>query len=106
MWSERILSARADGIYAQMVSGMADWVREFEEQLSRLFALAYRLLGSAGEAEDVVQDSFLRWESADRRGVRMPGAWLARVVTNLCLNRLTEARALREVYSGRGCPSR
>ncbi|MEU0661782.1 sigma factor [Streptomyces lavendulocolor] len=55
-----------------------------------------RLLGSAEEAEDVVQDAYLRWSSADRLVIDHPGAWLVRVVTNLCLNRMTSARALRE----------
>jgi len=75
---------------------------EFEAQRTRLFGLAYRLLGSAHDAEDVVQDAYLRWHGAD--GVRTPSAWLTRVVTNLCLNRLTSARARRERYVGPWLP--
>lgn len=80
---------------------MAD-VEVFEDQRSRLFGLAYRMLGSATEAEDVVQDAFLRWHKADR--VEVPAAWLTKVVTNLCLNRLTSARATRERYVGTWLP--
>lgn len=75
-------------------------VEEFEEQRSRLFGLAYRLLGSAAEAEDAVQDAFLRWSRADRAAIEVPAAWLTRVVTNLCLNRLSSAREARECYAG------
>ncbi|WP_181193270.1 RNA polymerase sigma-70 factor [Prauserella shujinwangii] len=79
-------------------------LREFEAQRPRLFAVAYRLLGSASEAEDAVQDTFLRWHSADRSAVREPAAWLTKVLTNLCLTRLTSARARRESYVGPWLP--
>ncbi|RZQ59930.1 RNA polymerase sigma-70 factor [Amycolatopsis suaedae] len=79
-------------------------VTEFEEQRPRLFGLAYRLLGSAAEAEDVVQDAYLRWSESDRSVIRTPSAWLAKVVTNLSLTRLTSARARRETYVGPWLP--
>ncbi|MFD8234869.1 sigma factor [Streptomyces sp. NPDC059696] len=77
---------------------------EFEVHRPRLFSLAYRLLGSAEEAEDAVQDACLRYIGADRAGIEHPAAWLAKVVTNLCLNRLTSARARRERYVGTWLP--
>ncbi|MEU1853306.1 RNA polymerase sigma-70 factor [Streptomyces sp. NPDC019990] len=77
---------------------------EFEEHRPRLFSLAYRLLGSAEEAEDAVQDAYLRYSGADRAGIEQPAAWLAKVVTNLCLNRLASARARRERYVGTWLP--
>ncbi|MFD5951357.1 RNA polymerase sigma-70 factor [Streptomyces collinus] len=77
---------------------------EFEAHRPRLFSLAYRLLGSAEEAEDAVQDVYLRYSGADRAGIEHPAAWLAKVVTNLCLNRLTSARARRERYVGTWLP--
>ena len=79
-------------------------VTEFEPRRTKLFGLAYRLLGSAAEAEDVVQDAYLRWDRADRAAIGHPDAWLAKVVTNLCLNRLTAARATRERYVGQWLP--
>ncbi|MER5451927.1 RNA polymerase sigma-70 factor [Streptomyces sp. NPDC002766] len=77
---------------------------EFELHRPRLFGLAYRMLGSAEEAEDAVQDAYLRFSGADRAGIEHPAAWLAKVVTNLCLNRLTSARARRERYVGPWLP--
>ncbi|MEU1405206.1 RNA polymerase sigma-70 factor [Streptomyces sp. NPDC005728] len=77
---------------------------EFEPHRPRLFGLAYRLLGSAQEAEDAVQDAYLRFSGADRAVIEHPGAWLAKAVTNLCLTRLTSARARREEYVGAWLP--
>ncbi|MEV6582043.1 sigma-70 family RNA polymerase sigma factor [Streptomyces sp. NPDC051582] len=77
---------------------------DFEEHRLRMFAIAYRMLGSAAEAEDTVQDAWLRWSSAGREDVEHPGAWLAKAVTRLCLNRLTSARARREEYAGPWLP--
>jgi RNA polymerase sigma-70 factor (ECF subfamily) len=79
-----------------------DAVEEFERHRSKLFGLAYRMLGSAEEAEDVVQDAFLRWHQAS--AVESPWAWLAKVATNLCVNRLASARARRESYVGSWLP--
>ncbi|MFC4910006.1 RNA polymerase sigma factor SigJ [Actinomadura gamaensis] len=81
-----------------------DGLEEFERQRGRLFGLAYRLLGSAAEAEDAVQDAYLRWDRADRAQVESPQAWLTKVVTNLCLNRLALARTTRERYLGPWLP--
>lgn len=81
-----------------------DKVGEFEQLRSQMFGLAYRLLGSAAEAEDAVQDAYLRWAGAERDTIESPRAWLAKVVTNLCLNRLTSARAQRERYVGPWLP--
>lgn len=76
----------------------------FEGERARLEAIAYRLLGSAGDAEDVVQDTFLRWQAADREHVEVPAAWLTKVLTNICLNQLTSARAKRVSYVGQWLP--
>src|SRR5690606_28753251 len=76
----------------------------FEASRPRLEAIAYRLLGSASEAEDAVQETFLRWDAADRDRIEVPEAWLTKVLTNLCLTQLTSARARREVYVGEWLP--
>ena len=83
---------------------MTDLVDEFEAHRPALFGLAYRLLGSASEAEDAVQDAYLRLHRADHAAIRSLPAWLAKVVTNVCLNELTSARARRENYSGPWLP--
>lgn len=86
------------------MSVVTESVEEFESHRPRMFGLAYRMLGSASEAEDVVQDAYLRWSGTGRESIDRPGAWLAKVVTNLCLNRLTSARARREQYPGPWLP--
>ncbi|MFF4314296.1 RNA polymerase sigma-70 factor [Streptomyces sp. 900105755] len=79
-------------------------VDRFEAARPRLAAIAYRLLGSASEAEDAVQDTYLRWQAADTARIEVPEAWLTKVLTNLCLNQLTSARARRETYVGQWLP--
>ncbi|MFC0112951.1 RNA polymerase sigma-70 factor [Kibdelosporangium aridum] len=79
-------------------------VELFEGQRARMFGIAYRMLGSAAEAEDVVQDAFLRWHGADHAKIETPSAWLTKVVTNLCLTRLSSARVRREQYVGPWLP--
>jgi RNA polymerase sigma-70 factor (ECF subfamily) len=74
----------------------------FQSQRARLFAIAYRMLGSAAEAEDVLQDAWLRWEAAD--GIDSPPAWLSTVVTRLSLDRLKSAQRTRETYVGPWLP--
>jgi len=81
-----------------------DDVDRFERSRPRLEAIAYRLLGSADEAQDAVQETFLRWHAADIDRIEVPEAWLTKVLTNLCLNQLTSARARRETYVGRWLP--
>lgn len=79
-------------------------IERFEASRDRLASLAYRLLGSAADAEDAVQDSFLRWQAADRDRIEVPEAWLTRIVTNVCLDRLRSARARRERAVGTWLP--
>jgi RNA polymerase sigma-70 factor, ECF subfamily len=69
-----------------------------------LFALAYRMLGSASDAEDVLQDAYLRYSAASRAEVRSPKAYLNTIVTRLCLDRLKAARTTREQYLGPWLP--
>ncbi|MFF0612502.1 sigma-70 family RNA polymerase sigma factor [Nocardia tengchongensis] len=76
----------------------------FEASRNRLASLAYRLLGSAADAEDTVQDAFLRWQAADRDYVEVPEAWLTKIVTNLALDRLRSAQARRERAVGAWMP--
>ncbi|MFE5026265.1 sigma-70 family RNA polymerase sigma factor [Streptomyces sp. NPDC056656] len=79
-------------------------VDRFEAARPRLEAIAYRMLGSASEAEDAVQETYLRWQAADVERIEVPEAWLTKVLTNLCLNQLTSARARRETYVGQWLP--
>lgn len=82
-------------------SGASERARRFDlEHARKLRALAYRMLGSRAEAEDIVQEAWLRWAEVDERTVLNEGAYLSRVVTNLCLDRLRTAAAQRESYVG------
>jgi len=75
----------------------------FEAQRPRLKRLAYRMLGSVAEAEDAVQDAWLRWSRAGE-GVDDPAAWLVRTTTRLCIDRLRAAKAQRDAYRGPWLP--
>ncbi|MEU6232960.1 RNA polymerase sigma factor SigJ [Kitasatospora sp. NPDC047058] len=76
----------------------------FETNRRYLGSVAYRLLGSFSDAEDVLQDAWLRWQSADRTAVADPRAFLTTVVTRLCYDQLGSARARREAYYGEWLP--
>ena len=86
---------------------MSPWtsVPEVEQsERDRLFGLAYRLLGRAADAEDAVQETFLRWAAADQQAIANPAAWLTTVCTRVCLDTLKSARWRRERYVGPWLP--
>src|SRR3954462_7919953 len=76
----------------------------FERLRPRLFGIAYRMLGVRADAEDVLQDAWLRWRDADHAGLQSAEAWLVTVVTRLAIDRLRAARAEREAYTGSWLP--
>lgn len=76
----------------------------FNAHRPELLRVAYRMLGSLSDAEDVVQEAYLRWAEDDRATVRVPAAFLRRVVTRLCLDQLKSARVRRESYRGPWLP--
>lgn len=76
----------------------------FDAARPKLKRVAYRMLGSVADAEDVLQEAFIRWMKADRGTVLEPEAFLRRVVTRLCLDQLKSARNLRETYIGPWLP--
>jgi len=75
-------------------------VEFFEEHRRRLFGIAYRMLGSVADAEDMVQETFLRWQKSRPAEIKSTEAWLVTVITRLCLNHLKSARVQREEYVG------
>ncbi|WP_238163034.1 RNA polymerase sigma factor SigJ [Kribbella capetownensis] len=77
---------------------------DFERLRGRMFGIAYRMMGTATDAEEILQDAWLRWQATDQDSVRDPDAYLARVVTNLSIKQLTSARARRETYVGEWLP--
>ncbi|CAA0101801.1 ECF RNA polymerase sigma factor SigJ [Halioglobus japonicus] len=76
----------------------------FEQQRPRLLSLAYRMLGEIQAAEDIVQESWLRWSAAPVQKILSPTAWLTRVATRLAIDQLRSARQRREVYAGPWLP--
>ena len=81
-----------------------DAATAFDPLRPRLMRVAYRMLGSVADAEDAVQEAFIRWLGADRAAVREPEAFLRRTVTRLCLDQLKSARHRRETYVGPWLP--
>src|SRR5437588_6210926 len=76
----------------------------FERHRGLLFSIAYRMLGSVADAEDALQDAFIRWQRASEADVRSPKAFLVTIVSRLCINHLQSARAQRETYVGEWLP--
>ena len=84
--------------------GHQDAAASFDPLRPKLMRVAYRMLGSVADAEDVVQEAFIRWMGADRSDVREPEAFLRRTVTRLCLDQLKSAQRRRETYIGPWLP--
>lgn len=83
---------------------MSDRLASFQAERRRLTGLAYRMLGSVAEAEDALQDAWLRWQAVEDGRVENPAGFLTQVVTRLCLDRLKAAKARRETYVGPWLP--
>jgi len=79
-------------------------IDEFDQHRSALFGLAYRMLGSVMDAEDILQEAFLRWQNAPESEIRSPRAYLTTIVTRLCVDQLRLARVQRENYVGAWLP--
>jgi RNA polymerase sigma-70 factor (ECF subfamily) len=88
----------------EAVTGLDDAAAVFQSVRPRLFGIAYRMLSSAGEAEDLLQDVWVRWQTTDRGQVRNPAAFLATTTTRLAINELQSARVRRETYIGPWLP--
>jgi RNA polymerase sigma-70 factor (ECF subfamily) len=86
------------------VDALEKATREFVAARPQLFGIAYRMLGSAVEAEDILQDAWVRWQNADRTDIVEPAAFLATVTTRLAINTAQSARARRESYVGPWLP--
>lgn len=78
----------------------------FHQYSRLLFSIAYRMLGSTADAEDMLQETFIRWQEAPNEEIRSPKAFLVAIVRRLCINYLQSARVRRELYIGRSFPER
>lgn len=84
--------------------GDADRLATFNQYRGLIFSVAYRMLGSVADAEDMVQETFIRWQEAAREEIRSPRAFLVTVITRLSINQLQSARVRREEYVGEWLP--
>ena len=84
--------------------GASGNVNTFEELRRYLFAVAYRMVGSVADAEDIVQEAYIRWERTSHDEVESPKSYLSATVTRLCIDHLTSARRRRETYVGPWLP--
>lgn len=101
------MTARRDPLSADTLGSYGlvdDGLSAFVSVRSRLFGIAYRILKTTAEAEDVVQDVWLRWQCTDRSVICNPAAFLATTATRLCLNLAQSARCRRETYVGPASP--
>jgi len=76
----------------------------FDQYRSLLFSIAYRMLGSIADAEDMLQDTFIRWQQSTEDNIRSPRAFLVTIISRLCINHLQSARVQREEYVGQWLP--
>lgn len=93
-----------DGISPESTGAGDDQASVLDRHRPLLFSIAYRMLGSVLDAEDVVQEAYLRWQRAPRAEIRSPKAYLSAVVTRLCIDQLRSAKARREEYVGPWLP--
>jgi RNA polymerase sigma-70 factor, ECF subfamily len=100
------MSSESDKTSAEDPAGIngSNRAAEFERHRRLFFSIAYRMLGSVADAEDILQDAFMRWQQASRTEVKSPKAFLITVVTRLCISHLQSARVRREQYVGEWLP--
>ena len=101
---KRPRDARSGGTAAGAGRSDVGGGQTFDQYRPLLFAIAYRMLGSVMDAEDIVQEAFLRWQAAAGDDIRSPRAFLSAVVTRLCIDQLRSAQAQREHYIGPWLP--
>lgn len=102
---ERTLGAKSDSPLGQPpTASRGTALAVFDEHRRLLLSIAYRMLGSSGDAEDMLQETFLRWQQASVAEIRDPRAFLVTVITRLCINQLQSARVTREQYVGQWLP--
>ncbi len=100
------MRSESDNTSAEDADGIngSNRVADFERHRRLLFSIAYRMLGSVADAEDILQDAFIRWQQASKTELRSPKAFLITVVTRLCISHLQSARVRREQYFGEWLP--
>jgi RNA polymerase sigma-70 factor (ECF subfamily) len=85
-------------------TGTSILLATFDQYRSLLFSIAYRMLGSVADAEDMLQETFMRWQQSASSSIRSPRAFLVTIISRLCINQLQSARTQREEYIGQWLP--
>jgi RNA polymerase sigma-70 factor, ECF subfamily len=101
------MESKDKGYFQQPAATMgqdADRLAAFDRHRGLLFSVAYRMLGSVADAEDMLQETFIRWQQAAPEEIRSPRAYLVTIITRLCISQLQSARARREEYVGEWLP--
>src|SRR5437868_9941438 len=93
----------------QIVTGSADpgtsiCLATFDQYRGLLFSIAYRMLGSVADAEDMLQETFIRWQQSSEQNINSPRAFLVTIISRLCINHLQSARVQRQQYSAARLP--
>ena len=86
------------------MNGDEQKIKIFKKHRARLFGIAYRMLGTQAESEDILQEAYIKWHQADEREIETPEAWLVTIVTRLSIDRLRKASREREIYIGPWLP--
>jgi RNA polymerase sigma-70 factor (ECF subfamily) len=97
-----VVSPESEGAFSETTTQVR--LEAFNQHKSLLFSVAYRMLGSAADAEDLMQEAFIRWQQASEVEIRSPRALLVTILTRLCINHLQSARVRREEYVGQWLP--
>src|SRR6266403_1264216 len=88
----------------QLDPGASIRLATFDQYRSLLFSIAYRMIGSVADAEDMLQETFIRWQQGSNGDIRSPKAFLITIISRLCINHLQSARVQREEYLGEWLP--
>jgi len=102
MREQKEVSSNREG--GQLDPGASIRLATFDQYRSLLFSIAYRMIGSVADAEDMLQETFIRWQQSGEENIESPRAFLVTIISRLCINHLQSARVRREEYVGEWLP--
>jgi RNA polymerase sigma-70 factor (ECF subfamily) len=100
----RKVNEEAQGVAPKADPATSICLATFEQYRGLLFSIAYRMLGSVADAEDMLQETFIRWQQSREQKIESPRAFLVTIISRLCINHLQSARVQREEYFGEWLP--
>ena len=102
--SMRRVKEEGQSVTASADPGTSICLATFDQYRGLLFSIAYRMLGSVADAEDMLQETFIRWQQSSEQNIESPRAFLVTIISRLCINQLQSARVQREQYFGEWLP--